>query len=90
MLDKIYTWFNLIFFLCRVLANPAAAPKIDFASYKSKIPIAGLVDSLQKQYEAMKVPYPADKLTTEVNNQEKTAVRAYENYFLNYNNGCVV
>lgn len=60
---------------CSVLANPESAPKIDFSSYKSKIPIPGLVDSLQKQYEAFKVPYPADKLTSEVNAQEKTAVR---------------
>jgi len=58
-------------YLRRVLANPEAAPKIDFAAYKSKIPIPGLVDSFQKQYDALKVPYPADKLTTAVNAQEK-------------------
>ncbi|ODN01728.1 ATP synthase subunit d, mitochondrial [Orchesella cincta] len=46
-------------------------PKIDFAAYKSKIAIPGLVESFQKQYDAVKVPYPADKLTPEVNAQEK-------------------
>jgi len=60
-------------YLRRVLANPDAAPKLNFAEYKSKIPIAGLVDSLQKQYEALKVPYPADKLSSEIAAQEKQA-----------------
>jgi len=60
-------------YLRRVLSNPEAAPKINFAEYKSKIPIAGLVDSLQKQFEALKVPYPADKLSTEIAAQEKEA-----------------
>jgi len=60
-------------YLRRVLANPDTAPKLNFAEYKSKIPIAGLVDSLQKQYDALKVPYPADKLSPEIAAQEKQA-----------------
>jgi len=30
--------------------------------YKSKIAVPGLVDSFQKHYEALKVPYPANKV----------------------------
>ncbi|CAL8092664.1 unnamed protein product [Orchesella dallaii] len=60
-------------YLRRVMANPEVAPKLDFAAYKAKIAVPGLVDSFQKQYEAIKVPYPADKLTPDVNAQEKQA-----------------
>jgi len=67
-------------YLRRVLANPEAPPKLNFGEYKSKIPIAGLVDSLQKQYDALKVPYPADKLTTEVNAQEKSAEQTIKQF----------
>jgi len=60
-------------YLRRVLANPEAPPKIDFSAYKAKIALPGLVESFQKQYDAIKVPYPADKLTPEVDTQEKQA-----------------
>lgn len=49
-----------------MFANPENSPKIDWSAYKSKIPIAGLVDSFQKSYESLKVPYPADTLSAEV------------------------
>jgi len=60
-------------YLRRVMANPEKAPKIDWAFYKSKVGVAGLVDTFQKQYEAFSVPYPADKLTGDIANQEKQA-----------------
>lgn len=53
-------------YLRAVLANPEQSPKIDWAAYKSKVPLAGLVDQFQKSYEALKVPYPADNLSSEV------------------------
>ncbi|XP_034831404.1 ATP synthase subunit d, mitochondrial [Maniola hyperantus] len=56
-------------YLRRVLANPAEPPKIDWAVYKQIIPVAGMVDNFQKQYEALKVPYPADTLTAKVDAQ---------------------
>jgi len=58
-----------------VLANPESPPKIDFAFYKKKVPVAGLVDNFQKQYEALKVPYPADTVSSQIAAQEKEAVR---------------
>jgi len=62
-------------YLRRVLSNPEAPPKLDFSAYKGKIPIAGLVDSFQKQYDAVKVPYPADKLSSEIAAQESKAMQ---------------
>lgn len=56
-------------YLRRVLANPAEAPKINWAQYKQTIPVAGMVDNFQKQYEALKIPYPADTLTSQVEAQ---------------------
>lgn len=53
-------------YLRAMMANPEQPPKIDWAAYKSKIPIPGLVESFQKSYESLKVPYPADTLSSEV------------------------
>jgi len=61
-------------YLRRVLENPETAPKLDFAAYKSKVGIAGLVDNFQKQYEAVKIPYPTEDLTPKINEQEKQAM----------------
>lgn len=54
-----------------VLANPETPPKIDWEHYKKVVPVAGLVDNFQKQYEALKVPYPQDTMTGELEAQVK-------------------
>ena len=56
-------------YLRRVLANPPEPPKINWAVYKNAVPVAGMVDNFQKQYEALKIPYPADTLTSQVDAQ---------------------
>lgn len=53
-------------YLRALLANPEQSPKIDWSVYKNKIPNAALVETFQKQYEALKVPYPVDNLSAEV------------------------
>lgn len=53
-------------YLRAVLDNPEQSPKIDWSAYKHKIPNAALVDSFQKSYESLKIPYPADNVTPEV------------------------
>lgn len=53
---------------------PENVPKIDWAHYKKQIPVAGMVDNFQKEYESLKVAYPADKYTSIVEEQEKDAV----------------
>ncbi|CAK1544841.1 unnamed protein product [Leptosia nina] len=56
-------------YLRRVLANPAEAPKINWNQYKAAITIPGMVENFQKQYEALKIPYPADTLTSQIDAQ---------------------
>jgi len=55
-------------------ANPEAPPRIDWTHYKKSIPIPGLVDKFQKEYESFKVQYPVDKYTSDIEAQEKELV----------------
>lgn len=57
-----------------MLASPAEAPKIDWSAYKSKVAVSGLVDSFEKQYNAIKVPYPEDKYSAAIDKNEKEIV----------------
>ncbi|XP_063535711.1 ATP synthase subunit d, mitochondrial [Cydia strobilella] len=65
-------------YLRRVLANPPEPPKINWALYKQTVPIPGMVDNFQKQYDALKIPYPADTLTTKVDAQWAEVKKAVE------------
>ncbi|VVC99029.1 ATP synthase subunit d, mitochondrial [Leptidea sinapis] len=56
-------------YLRRVLANPEEAPKINWAHYKSAVAVPGMVDNFQKQYEALKIPYPQDTVTSQIEAQ---------------------
>ena len=58
-------------FMRAVNALPAAAPKIDFETYKSKVAVAGMVDDFQKKYEALDIPYPADTVSASVSITER-------------------
>ena len=58
----------------RVLANPENPPAIDWAAYSSKITIPGLVESFQKQYEALKIPYPENKVGHLIDTQKAEVV----------------
>lgn len=60
------------------MANPAEPPKIDWVAYKQVVPVAGMVENFQKQYEALKVPYPADTLTAKVEAQWVEVKKAIE------------
>ncbi|CAH0547764.1 unnamed protein product [Brassicogethes aeneus] len=53
-------------YLRRVLANPEQPPAIDWAFYKSRVPIAGMVDDFQKQYTALKIPYPTENVSSQL------------------------
>lgn len=57
---------------------PADLPKVDFAALKKQMPShASLLDQLQKQYEAVKVPYGTipDKLNIEIEKWTQFNVR---------------
>lgn len=70
---QIHNFYNF-----SVLANPESPPKIDWAAYKAKVPVAGMVDSFQKQYESLKVPYPADTLSAQVDQQKSQVQKEVE------------
>ncbi|XP_017773779.1 PREDICTED: ATP synthase subunit d, mitochondrial [Nicrophorus vespilloides] len=58
-------------YLRRVMANPESAPAIDWAFYKAKVPVAGMVDDFQKQYTALNIPYPPDNVSGQIDTLEK-------------------
>ncbi|XP_012219302.1 ATP synthase subunit d, mitochondrial [Linepithema humile] len=66
--------------LRRMVANPETPPKIDWTYYKKNVPIVGLVDKFQKEYDAFKVPYPADKYTSLVEAKEKEVLVEIEQF----------
>lgn len=63
-----------------VLANPENPPKIDWAAYKKSVPLAGMVDNFQKQYESLQVPYPADTVSSQIEQQRAQIVKEIEDF----------
>ncbi|XP_026734626.1 ATP synthase subunit d, mitochondrial-like [Trichoplusia ni] len=53
----------------RMMSNPPQSPKIDWEGYKKIVPVPGLVEKFQKEYEALKIPYPEDKYSSEVSKE---------------------
>ncbi|KAI9557818.1 hypothetical protein GHT06_014567 [Daphnia sinensis] len=72
-------------YLRRVMANPEKPPAIDWAYYQARVAVPGLVESFKKQYEALKVPYPVDKVTAQVDAQEKEAEIAIKEFIAQSN-----
>jgi len=56
-------------YLRGVMANPEVAPKLDWAYYKNLIPISGLVDKFQQSYDGLKVPYPTENISSQIDAQ---------------------
>ncbi|KAK0043408.1 ATP synthase subunit d mitochondrial [Biomphalaria pfeifferi] len=48
-------------FINKVYSLPESLPKINFASYKNRLPDPTMADRFQKAYETLSVPYPKDK-----------------------------
>lgn len=65
---------NVIINCFRMLSLPAEPAKIDWAMYKNKIAVPGLVDSFEKSYNAIKIPYPEDKYSGAIDKYEKDIV----------------
>merc|ERR1711963_1253899 len=63
-----------------VPALPEKAPAIDFAAYKPKIAVAGMVDEFQKKYEALDIPYPKDNLTATIDQQAVQKKQEYQKF----------
>ena len=41
---------------------PADLPKIDFSMYKTRVAVPGMVDTFEKSYAGLQIPYPADQV----------------------------
>lgn len=49
-------------------------PKIDWGFYKKQVAVPGMVESFQKQFESLSVPYPQDTYTAQLDEQVKIEV----------------
>ncbi|XP_050522090.1 ATP synthase subunit d, mitochondrial-like [Daktulosphaira vitifoliae] len=67
-------------YLRKMFALSPEAPKIDWAIYKNAIPIAGLVEHFEKQYNAVKIPYPDDKYSAFIDSSEKKTMQEIEEF----------
>lgn len=65
-----------------MLASPAEPLKIDWAAYKNKVAVPGLVDNFEKLYSAIKIPYPEDKYSAAIDKHEKEIVINLFYYFI--------
>jgi len=69
-----------------VSALPGALPAIDFAAY-NKVTVPGMVDTFQKQYSALQIPYPSDQGTFKaIDAQAAEQKAAYEKFCVDSNN----
>ena len=55
----------------RMNSYPETADKIDWSSYKNKIMKENFVDSFQKQYDSLKIPYPKDISSVQLLEKQK-------------------
>ena len=42
---------------------PGELPKIDFTVYKSRVAVSGMVDTFEKSYAGLQIPYPSDQVS---------------------------
>merc|ERR1712038_1528683 len=64
----------------KVASLPESLPKIDFANYKAKIAVAGMVDDFQKKYDALKIPYPQDTYTSSIESEAGSLKAEYAKF----------
>jgi F-type H+-transporting ATPase subunit d len=64
----------------RMKANPESALKIDWEYYKARIPVQGMVDDFRKKCEALNIPYPSDNVTSQIEQQEREALKEVQDF----------
>ncbi|XP_029041908.2 ATP synthase subunit d, mitochondrial-like [Osmia bicornis bicornis] len=64
--------------LQRMVAHPEAPPTIDWEYYKKHVSATNLVDKFQKEFQALSVPYPADKYTADIEAKKQEAAKDIE------------
>ncbi|XP_063990927.1 ATP synthase subunit d, mitochondrial-like [Diachasmimorpha longicaudata] len=66
-------------FLRRMEEFPESVPAIDWAHYKKTI-TGPMVDTFQREYENLKVPYPADTYTAIIDQQAQVAEQKVKDF----------
>ncbi|XP_015176002.1 PREDICTED: ATP synthase subunit d, mitochondrial-like [Polistes dominula] len=67
-------------YLRRMMANPETSPKLNWEYYRKNVTTPGLVEKFQKEYEALQVPFPADKYTSLIDGEEKKILQEIEEF----------
>lgn len=67
-------------YLRRMQANPESPPKMNWDYYKNVLVTPSLADKFQKDYESFKVPFPADKYTSQIEAKEKALEKEIEEF----------
>lgn len=67
-------------FIFSVLSNPENPPAINFSDFRNKVGNKETVDQLEKAYKALKIVYPKDTLSQEVDQEELDYKKKSESY----------
>merc|ERR1711970_211260 len=60
-------------YLRAVVTLPEALPPIDFSAYAARVSVPGMVETFQKEYESIAIPYPEDTVSGAIDEQEAAA-----------------
>nr|ACO11425.1 ATP synthase subunit d, mitochondrial [Caligus rogercresseyi] len=60
--------------------SPQSFPKFDFAMYRGRIAVPGMVDNFEKQWGALKVPFPADNVSSGLEAEAGSAKSKYDSF----------
>lgn len=63
------------------MALPENPAPIDWNYYKSKVPVAGMVDEFKKAYESLTIPYPPNTMTSQLDaleNEVKSIIQKHK------------
>jgi len=63
-------------YLCAVFANPENLSKIDFNTYRQRLPNPKIADEFEAKYKAVQIPYPKDTVSATIDAQAKEAEAA--------------
>ncbi|XP_013792035.1 ATP synthase subunit d, mitochondrial-like [Limulus polyphemus] len=70
----------------KVWSYPENPPAIDFSFYRARVATPAIVDEFEKTYKALKVPYPSEKVTPQIDVQEKEAQKEAQEFVKESNN----
>ncbi|WP_411016155.1 hypothetical protein, partial [Salmonella sp. s51884] len=69
----------------KLASVPEKPSAIDWDAYRKTVPVAGLVDKFQKNFDALKVPQPKDTATVVVDGQQKEMDKMVADFLIDSN-----